>query len=158
MRGLVKAGVLILSVCMVLVVTKASQAKGVEGVQELPFQTPWGEVTLKAPMNGSVELLAATHLRGWLSCQPELYITTVGGFIYDRLGGSTSRDSMRNGLDTRYPGNPVVEVEVLRVDPMGTMKAEVLYEARHKDGLSVQRVLHLEKLSQGWRVVRVTKV
>ena len=158
MRDWVKVGVLILSVFAVLAVTKTSQAKGVEGVQELPFQTPWGEITLKAPMNGSVELLAATHLRGWLSCQPELYITTVGGFIYDRLGGSTSRDSMRNGLDTRYPGNPVVEVEVLRVDPMGAAKAEVLYEARHKDGFSVQRVLHLEKLSQGWRVVRVTRV
>ena len=158
MNAIEKWAMRVLLIGLLAGVSGVGLAKGAAEKMDLPFQSPWGEVTLKAPMNGPVELMAATHLRSWVSCQPDLYITTVGGFIYDRLGGSTSRDSMMNGLNTRYPDNPIVEVEVLRVDPMGAAKSEVLYEARHKDGTAVQRVLHLEQLPTGWRVVRVTRV
>ena len=83
---------------------------------------------------------------------------TVGAFIYDRLGGQTTASAMREGLETRYPGNPVTKIALLRVDRMGKRGAEALYEATHADGTSVQRVLHLSMEAQGWRIVRVSRV
>ena len=122
------------------------------------FQGYGGDTVYEGPRNGAVESLVGAHLRSWVACEPKGYIQTVGGFIYDRLGGQTSAQAMRDGLESRYPGNPIARVVLLRVDGMGKGKAEALYEAHHKDGTSVQRVLHIEMTQKGWRVVRVSKV
>ena len=122
------------------------------------FQGYGGNTVYEGPRNGAIESIVGAHLRSWVACEPESYIQTVGGFIYDRLGGQTSAQAMRDGLESRYPGNPIVRIVLLRVDGMGKGKAEALYEAHHKDGFSVQRVLHLEQTPKGWRVVRVSKV
>ena len=122
------------------------------------FQGYGGDTVYEGPRNGVIESIVGAHLRSWVACEPESYIQTVGGFIYERLGGQTTAQAMRDGLESRYPGNPITRIVLLRVDGMGKGKAEALYEAHHKDGISVQRVLHLEVTAKGWRVVRVSKV
>ena len=122
------------------------------------FQGYGGDVEYVGPRNGAIEVVVATHLRSWIACAPKEYMRTVGGFIYERLGGQTTATAMREGLETRYPGNPVTKIALLRVDRMGKGTAEALYEATHKDGTSVQRVLHLAQETQGWRIVRVSRV
>ena len=122
------------------------------------FQGYGGDTVYEGPRNGAIESLVGAHLRSWVACEPEGYMQTVGGFIYERLGGQTTTQAMRDGLESRYPGNPIARIVLLRLDSMGKGKAEALYEAHHKDGISVQRVLHLEQTPKGWRVVRVSKV
>ena len=129
-----------------------------KGSLDSAFDGYAGSVSLIAPMNGAVELLVATHLRAWVGCDAEAYIPTVGGFIYEKLGGATSSEDMRSGLETRYPGNPIVRIVVTRIHSSGENAWEVTYVAEHKDGLAVGRVLHVGVGPRGLRVHRVTRL
>lgn len=147
-----------LCLCICLVGTSAYGEERLSEVMTVVFQGYGGDTEFIGPMNGAMEQIVATHLRSWVACDADGYIQTVGGFIYERLGGQTSTSAMREGLEVRYPGNPVASVRVSRIDAMGDKRGEAVYEATHRDGTAVSRVLHLELLSQGWRVVRVSKL
>ena len=133
-------------------------ATPMKGAIESSFDGYGGTTTLVAPMNGAVELLVSTHLRAWVACNAEAYMPTVGGFIYEKLGGSTSAEDMRAGLETRYPGNPIVRVVVTRIHSVRENSWEVTYVAEHGDGLRVGRVLHLGVGPRGLTVQRVSRL
>jgi len=135
-----------------------ASATPMKGAMESSFDGYGGTVDLVAPMNGAVELLVATHLRAWVACNSEAYIPTVGGFIYEKLGGTTSSKDMQDGLETRYPGNPIVRIVVTRIHSSGENAWEVTYVAEHKDGFSVGRVLHVGIGARGLTVHRVTRL
>jgi hypothetical protein len=155
-----KVIVMSLALCLLAFQAEAKEpAKSrLAGVQTTTFDGYAGPIELVAPFNSDLEHLVTVHLRAWLSCDPDAYIRTVGGFIFDRLGGQTSTSAMRDGLEVRYPNNAVVGIEVTNVSRLTPKTSEVSYVAKHADGLSVSRVLHLELGADGWRVVKVSKL
>jgi hypothetical protein len=142
---------------MALAQNKESAQKGESRLWTTIFDGYAGPVELIAPMNGALELLVATHLRAWVACNPEAYIPTVGGYIYERLGGTTTAEDMRAGLEVRYPGNPIVHLKVTPARMLTSDSAEVDYLTRHKDGLELTRTLILSVGPKGWSVHRVRR-
>jgi len=141
----------------VLAQSKGDGQKEESRVWTTTFDGYAGTVELVAPMNGALELLVATHLRSWVSCNADGYILTVGGYIYERLGGATTAEDMRSGLEVRYPGNPIVHLKVTSIRMVTSESAEVDYLTRHQDGLELVRTLMLQVGPKGWTVNRVRR-
>ena len=150
--------VLMMGFCgLVQAQSKEDTSKGKSRTWATTFDGYAGPVELVAPMNGALELTVATHLRAWVSCNPEAYIPTVGGYIYERLGGTTTAEDMRSGLEVRFPGNPIVHLKVTATRMLTSDSAEVDYLTRHQDGLELVRTLILKVGPKGWSVHRVRR-